>query len=509
MSSTPVDSSLLRALLETSSALSATLELDNLLDLISDSACRIFRSGASSILLVDNETNQLFFKTATGEKREELKAIRLKMGEGIAGWVAQHGRPMVVNNVHSEAKFAKEVSETIDYEARSLLCVPLMTGSGKIIGVIEVLNRLGGAYTEDDVEGLQLLANHVSTALENARYRRDSEAERRGLREFIEERYTAIGDSPLFQEIMKTVQKVARTKSTVLLRGESGTGKEVLARAIHRESTRAHRPLIAVNCAALTDTLLESELFGYEKGAFTGADKTKKGKFEQADGSTIFLDEIGTMNHAVQAKLLRAIQEKAIDRVGGSRTINVDVRIVAATNADLEAAIRDGRFREDLYYRLNVISIRLPSLRERKEDIPVLCDWFIQRYNKETSRSIQGISPAALAVLMSYHFPGNVRELENMIERAVVLEDEPTIQPERLPIQPGSGAPVAAGTVAAVAEALPAGPSPTLDQVEEAYIRKVFAQVGGKKVDACRVLGISRPTLDRKLEKYKIDAAGD
>ena len=256
MSSAPVDSSLLRALLETSSALSATLELDNLLDLISDSACRIFRSGASSILLVDNETNQLFFKTATGEKREELKAIRLKMGEGIAGWVAQNGRPMVVNNVQHEAKFAKEVAETIDYETRSLLCVPLKTASGKIIGVIEVLNRLDGAYTEDDVEGLQMLASHVSTALENARYHRDSEAERRGLRAIVEERYTAIGDSPVFTDILRTVGKVARTKSTVLLRGESGTGKEVVARAIHRESTRAHRPLIAVNCAALTDTLL-------------------------------------------------------------------------------------------------------------------------------------------------------------------------------------------------------------------------------------------------------------
>ena len=505
MSVTPVDSSLLRALLETSSALSATLELDNLLDLISDSACRIFRSGAASILLIDTETNQLFFKTATGEKREELKSIRLKMGEGIAGWVAEHGRPMVVNNVHVETKFAREVSETIDYETRSLLAVPLKTGTGRIIGVIEVLNRLGGAYTDDDVEGLQLLANHVSTSLENARYHRDSEAERRGLREIIEERYTAIGDSPSFVEIMKIVRKVARTKSTVLLRGESGTGKEVMARAIHRESTRAHRPLIAVNCAALTDSLLESELFGYEKGAFTGADKTKKGKFEQADGSTIFLDEIGTMNHAVQAKVLRALQEKAIDRVGGSRTISVDVRIVAATNADLEQAIRDGRFREDLYYRLNVISIKLPSLRERKEDIPVLTDFFINRYNRETSKSIQGISPRALQVLMAYNFPGNVRELENMIERAVVLEDEPLIQPERLPIGPGAVA--SAASTAPVAHG--GDGEQTLDQVEEAYIRRVFAQVGGKKVDACRVLGISRPTLDRKLEKYKIEDAGE
>jgi Nif-specific regulatory protein len=496
-----IDSTLLRALLETSSALSATLDLDALLDLIADSACRILRAGASSILLIDQETDTLFFKTASGEKREEVKKIRLKMGEGIAGWVAQKGEPLMVNSVQDEPRFAREISRMLDYSTRSVICAPLKIRD-RVIGVIEVLNRLDGLFTDDDVEALEILASHVSGAIQAARAYRDSESERTGLREMIDERYTAVGASPAFADVLATVRKVSRTRSTVLLRGGSGTGKEVIAREIHRQSTRAHRPLIAVNCAALTDTLLESELFGHEKGAFTGADRAKKGKFELADGSTIFLDEIGSMNHAVQSKLLRAIQERTVDRVGGTRPVPVDVRIIAATNADLEAAIRDGRFREDLYYRLNVISIRLPALKDRRDDIPVLVDLFIRRYNRETNKAVRGISPRALEILMAYDYPGNVRELENIIERAVVLEDEALIQPERLPIL-ASPAGAAAAAVPGPEGQVPAG-APTLDELEESYIRRVFARAGGKKVEACRILGISRPTLDRKLDRYKI-----
>ncbi|MBI4864383.1 MAG: sigma 54-interacting transcriptional regulator [Candidatus Riflebacteria bacterium] len=495
-----IDHSLLRALLETGSALSSTLEIDVLLDLICDSMCRIFTAGAASILLIDEGTNTLFFKTATGEKREELKRIRLKMGEGIAGWVAREGKPMVVNNVLDETKHAREIGQMIDYQTRSLICVPLII-RGKVIGVLEVLNRISGAFTPEDAEALQLLAGHVSGAIDNARAYRITESERDGLRELLEERYTAIGVSATFHGIIKTVQKVAKTKSTILLRGASGTGKEVIARAIHRASLRAHRPLVAVNCAALTETLLESELFGHEKGAFTGADRLKKGRFELADGGTIFLDEIGSMGFTIQSKLLRVIQERAVDRVGGGRPIPIDVRIIAATNAPLESLIKEGRFREDLYYRLNVISINLPPLKEHREDIPTMVSFFIKRYNRETNRSVEGIAPAALNILMNYDFPGNVRELENIIERAVVLEDEPMIQPERLPMY--SEARRDAFSLVGM------NPVPTLDQVEEAYIRRIFSETGGKKTETCRILGISRPTLDRKLERYGIRPAGN
>ena len=489
------DHSLLRALLETGTALSSTLDVDTVLDLICDSMCRIFRAGASSILLLDEETNTLFFKTATGEKREELKRIRIRMGEGIAGWVAQEGRSMVVNDVRGEPKFAREISRMIDYPTRSVVCVPLEI-RGKVIGVLEVLNRLDGGFTRDDAKALELLAGPVSGAIDNARTYRYVEAEREGLRELVAQRYTCVGKSPAFLELLKTVHKVAKTKSTVLLRGESGTGKEVIARVLHNSSLRAQRPLIAVNCAALTETLLESELFGHEKGAFTGAERLKKGKFELADGGTIFLDEIGCLGHSIQSKLLRVIQERAVDRVGSVRTIPVDVRIVAATNADLETLLKQGRFREDLYYRLNVISLTLPPLRERREDIPVLVEFFIRRYNRETCRSVSGISDRALEILMDYGFPGNIRELENIIERAVVLEDEPLIQPDRLPMR-------ASFEKESDAVSAPRG-TPTLDQVEESYIRKVFSQAGGQKAKACRILGVSRPTLDRKLRKYGI-----
>ncbi|MBI4872478.1 MAG: sigma-54-dependent Fis family transcriptional regulator [Candidatus Riflebacteria bacterium] len=493
------DNALLKALLHTGEALSSTLELDTLLDLVMDSACRILSAGAASLLLIDQETKTLYFKTASGEKREELKNIRLKLGEGIAGWVAKEGRPLLVGDVWKEPKFKREISQNIQYSTQSIVCVPLLL-RGKTVGVMEVLNKLGGKqFTGEDLEALCLLARHVANALDNARRYAEAHTASEGFRELLHERYTPIGSSPLFKEIMHTVAKVATTRSTVLLRGESGTGKEVVARAIHQQSRRASRALVAVNCAALSENLLESELYGHEKGAFTGADRLKRGKFELADGGTIFLDEIGCMSPHLQTKLLRVLQDRQVDRLGSEKPTPIDVRVIAATNADLEASIRDGRFREDLFYRLNVITITLPPLRARREDIPVLAEFFIDRYNRETNRAVKGLTASALDSLLTYDFPGNIRELENLIERAVVLEEEDYIQPERFPFgqrllpqaSPGGGPSTQA-------------PILTLEELERRYILDVLERCGWKKSRACSLLGISRPTLDRKLAAYGV-----
>ncbi len=507
MSQNPRDlnNELLRSLLDTVSRLSSTLDLDVLLDLVMDSACRVLRAGATSLLLLDQATNALFFKTATGEKREELKHIRLELGDGIAGWVAKHGKPLRVGDVWSDPKFKREISEAIDYDTQTILCVPLKI-RGQVIGVMEALNKLGGSeFSDEDLEALTLLADHVAIAVDNARRFGEASVAREGFQSFLEERYQAIGSSPVFAALMKTARKVAATRSTVLLRGESGTGKEVVARAIHAASPRARRSLIAVNCAALTETLLESELFGHEKGAFTGADRRKKGKFELADMGTLFLDEIGCMTPQLQTRLLRVLQEREIDRLGGDRPIPVDVRVIAATNADLEEEMKAGRFREDLFYRLNVITIQIPPLRERRNDIPALARHFIQRYNAETNSEVKGLSPEALQVLMTYSFPGNVRELENMMERAVVLEEEPWIQPERLPIPTTDAAEISSAPPEP--DASSSGPV-SLQELERRHILQVLHQCDWKKSRACNVLEISRPTLDRKLTAYGVTRRG-
>ncbi len=493
-----LDNALLKALLQTGEVLSSTLDLDPLLDLVMDSACRVLGAGAASLLLIDEETRTLYFKTATGEKREELKNIRLELGEGIAGWVAKEGRPLLVGDVWTEPKFKREISQDIQYPTQSIVCVPLLL-RGKTLGVMEALNKLGGAsFTESDVEVLTVLARYVANALDNARRFALARSASDNFQELLHERYAPIGKSAAFREVMKTVAKVAATRSTVLLRGESGTGKEVVARALHQQSRRADKALIAVNCAALSESLLESELFGHEKGSFTGADRQKRGRFEQADGGTIFLDEIGCMSPNLQTKLLRVIQEREVDRLGGDKPIPVDVRVIAATNADLETAIRQGRFREDLFYRLNVITIALPPLRERRDDIPVLAEFFVARYNREVNRAVRGLSQAALDCLMAYDFPGNIRELENLIERAVVLEEEDTIQPERLPFRgPATAAVPAPAAAGAVGPAIV-----SLAEMERRYILDVLERCGWKKTRACNLLQISRPTLDRKLAAY-------
>ncbi len=304
--------------------------------------------------------------------------------------------------------------------------------------------------------------------------------------------------SPAMQQVFELARAAAKTPSTVLIQGESGTGKEVLARAIHAESPRSHGPFVAVSCAALAETLLESELFGHEKGAFTGAVVRRKGKFEQANGGTLFLDEIGDVSPKLQLDLLRALEARAFDRLGGSEAVQVDVRIVAATNRDLKKAVEAGHFREDLYYRLNVIPVTIPPLRERREDIPLLVDHITEQLGVEMGRAVAGVSPDAMSVLMAYAWPGNVRELRNVLERAVVVAGGRTLEAADLGLGNGRS-----NHAPADDEAL------TLEDVERRHIADVMRRSSGNVSQAARVLGIDRVTLYNKLKRYQLRRNGD
>jgi DNA-binding NtrC family response regulator len=331
------------------------------------------------------------------------------------------------------------------------------------------------------------------------------------LREALGRRYefkNIVAHSPKMQEVLSIVERVASTNSTVLLGGESGVGKDLIARAIHQHSRRASGPFVKINCTAIPENLLESELFGYEKGAFTGAVSSKPGKFELADKGTIFLDEIGDVPSAIQVKLLRVLQEREFEHLGGTKTLKVDVRLVAATNRDLRAALEQGTFREDLYYRLNVVPISIPPLREHKEDVPYLVDHFIERFARESGKQLNGIAPAALKLLMDFHWPGNVRELENIIERAVAFADGPILDARdiRLDLSPR----FAAADGSASGAVVPFPPDGmTLEQYEDEIIREALRRAGGNKSQAARLLGLSRNALRYRLSRMGVTDEGE
>ena len=309
-----------------------------------------------------------------------------------------------------------------------------------------------------------------------------------------------VGDSPAIRGVYQFIAKVAPTESTVLIDGESGTGKELVARAVHRNSRRAAKPFVAINCAAITETLLESEMFGHEKGSFTGAVAQKRGKLEVADGGTIFLDEIGEMSPGLQAKLLRVLQEREFERVGGTRTVRADLRVVAATNRDLAEQARQGAFRQDLYYRLNVVKVTLPPLRDRRRDIPLLAQYFIQKFARRASRPVAGLSPAARDLLLRYDWPGNVRELENAIERAIVMGSTEFILPEDLPETLFEEAPPQPGTPLTLFHE-------TVNEAKKQVILRAFDQAGGNYTDAARLLGLHPNYLHRLIRNLDLKSA--
>lgn len=415
-------------------------DLRAVLKRIVESATRLTEGEASSLLLVNPENNKLYFEIALGSKGSQVQQFSLEMGEGIAGWVAQNNRSLVVNDTDEDPRHKRDIGKQIGYTASTILAVPMRIKE-RCIGVIEILNKRDGKrFDHDDLQWLEIFSNQAAIALQNARTFQRVRAQVDLLQDQVntdQGYHTLIWKSASLGEQLQLVERVAPTDSTVLILGESGVGKELIAEQIHLKSQRSHGPFIRVNCAALPATLLESELFGHVKGAFTDAVSDRRGRFELADGGTIFLDEIGDLPLPLQAKMLRVIQEKTFERVGSSESITVDVRIVAATNRDIETLVESGGFRSDLYYRLNVLPLRIPALRERPEDIAALAEFFLKRFAQETNKKITGFSEEALESLLAFHWPGNVRELENAIERAVVITQHERILPEDLLLHGG------------------------------------------------------------------------
>jgi Nif-specific regulatory protein len=378
--------------------------------------------------------------------------------------------------------------------AGAWLAAPLVSGEAAL-GLVWLCGSAARRFLDSDFHMIAAAAGIMALAIENARRVESLENENRRLRLEISPEHSMVGEGPRMQKVFRFIAKVAPGNSTVLIRGESGTGKELVARAIHRNSPRAEGPFQAINCAALTETLLESELFGYEKGAFTGAASERKGRMEAADGGTLFLDEVGELAPTLQAKLLRVLQEHAFERVGGTKPIRVDIRLLAATNRDLEAAIKEGAFRRDLYYRLNVVSVELPPLRERPDDIPVLAAWFAEKYGRAASRLVNGISKEARACLLDYSWPGNVRELENAMERAVVLGSSDVITPDDLPeaVLEGGGS-----------GELPGAYHATIKQTKKRLIQDALDKAGGNFTEAARLLGVHPNYLHRLVTNLQM-----
>jgi two-component system, NtrC family, response regulator AtoC len=383
--------------------------------------------------------------------------------------------------------------------------VVVLTAFGSLEGAIEAIKQgaydyLAKPFKKEEIKlVVQRALNHCRLVRENARFR--EELKEKG------EWSPLVGSSPAMLEVYKLVARVSEGKSTVLLQGESGTGKELIARAIHANSPRRDKPFVPVNCGALPDTLLESEMFGYERGAFTGAVGTKVGLFESASGGTLFLDEIGELGLALQVKLLRVMQDHEVRRLGGTSSVKVDTRIIAATNRDLEQLVKDGKFRDDLFYRLNVVRITLPPLAERQEDIPMLAHHFLQKCGAGATRAVRGFHPDTMSLLQQYRWPGNVRELENAIERAVSLSHGPLLTPDDLP-----AAIRQAGSSLEQRVELPESGREvclTLEEVEKRHLVRVLKETKGNKVKAAKILGIDRRTLYRMAERFGLDLGED
>ena len=492
-----------KVLVDISEALSSSLDLkesfESILKVLSDS----LEMKRGTITLVDPLTNELRIEVAHGLTKKEMERGRYKIGEGITGKVVETGQPMVVPDIEAEPMFLDRTQARKNLKERefAFLCVPIKAGN-KVIGALSV-DHLFTADTsyEEDIKLLMIIASMLGQAV---RVRDLAEKDKQAvvsenvqLRQQLKGKFkfgNVIYTSPVMEAVLEGARQVAGTNATVLLRGESGTGKELVASAIHYASRRAEKPFIKVACAALPENLLESELFGYEKGAFTGAAERKIGRFEMASGGTLFLDEIGDLTLATQVKLLRVLQEKEFERLGGTHTVKADVRVICATHRDLEHMVKERKFREDLFYRINVFPVYLPPLRERKEDIPLLLAHFTHKYNKENNKSIEGVSRAALDILMAHDWPGNIRELENVIERAVVLCKKELISPADLPANLSQQA---------IAEVAPGGSNlpQIVESIEKQKIKEALA-VHKTQRKAAKALGITERMLGYKIQKY-------
>ncbi len=481
--------------------------LDEFLSTLVDRIAVAMQADRGTLYLLDPARGELFSRAA---HLPEISQIRLKLGQGVAGHVAQAGETVNVPDPSGERRFFADIDKMTGYRTTSLLAVPVRDSDGLLFGVLQVLNRRGGGFfSDDEARQLEGIARQVGGALERTslvqEIRRAREQPEAPVGYFFNR---IIGESERMRSVYRLVQKAAGTDATVLIRGESGCGKELFARALHVNSPRRQKPFIKVDCAALPASLIENELFGHEKGAFTGADHRVEGKFEAASGGTVFIDELGELPLPVQGKLLRVLQDREFERVGGTQTVRVDVRIVAATNRDLQRMVAEGRFREDLYYRIKVVEVVLPPLRERgAEDVERLARHFVATAaRKHRVGATPRLSSEALHRLRTYRWPGNVRELENCIESAVVLCDG-EILPEHLPLPTGPLSSAPAATATAAGPSTTASSFSTLAEVERRHILGVLEALGGNRTAAAKALGIGRNTLGRKLKEFGL--AGD
>ena len=469
---------------------------ESLLREIAGTATELLRCERASIFLWDRRRKKLIGRPALGIEGESLE---VDDDAGVVGEVLKTAEPKIWNSdSDDEGRVNRSVDRSLDFETRSLVAVPMGGRRDGLIGVFEAINHLDRGFDAHDIAVLSDLAIHAAVAIESQRTRRSLAESRDRLVDDAASASPWIGDHPTIAKVRQRASKVAPTDLTVLVLGENGTGKEVLARHIHYESQRRSGPFIAVNCAALVESLLESELFGHEKGAFTDASQTRAGKFELAGGGTLFLDEVGDMSPSGQAKLLRVLEEKVVVRVGGSQTIPVDVRVIAATNQPLETLIAEKRFREDLFFRLNVVPLTLPPLRERGEDILRLADHFLQHFCYQIGRRVPALLDPAKAALLAHPWPGNVRELRNTIERVCYLSSDETISENDLML---SGSPGGGRQSAFQSPASAHSLNEATRQFQVHHIESAIDACSGNMTDAARRLGLHRSNLYRKMRQ--------
>ena len=499
----------LREILAICQKMNSERDLSALLDLIAREATNLLDCDRASIFLLDREHNELLSKVALGS--DEI--LRFDARLGIAGSTVMSGRSINVRDAYGDPRFYTAIDGQTGYRTRNVLAVAMRNQRGEIIGAFEALNKRAGAFTTRDEESLSALASHAAIAIETAqlvgelRRSQDELVEQNAhLWREVESKYSShgiIGTGPRIQQVVRLIERIRDSLVSVLITGESGTGKEMAARAIHYTSQRARRPLVALNCAALPETLVESELFGIEKGVATGV-QSRVGQFEKANGGTLFLDEIGDLSLTAQAKILRVLQERVLERVGGRATVPVDVRVLAATNKDLESEIAKGNFREDLYYRIKVIHVHMPPLREIREEIPLLANHFLKEYCRETGRASMEISPAVLRSLAVAPWPGNIRQLRNEVMRLAACargnsigEDDlweglPTPRPGEGPSAPAGGTP------------RPISLKQAIEEMEKQMIQEAIRELRGNQQQAAKRLGLSRQGLINKMKRYGI-----
>lgn len=519
----------LSALYEISSTLNYSIDIDQLLKLILKKTKELLNVEGASIIFWDERKKSLYFPIVAEETKElefKLQNLFFSCNLGIAGWVLRECKPVLVHDVDRDSRFYKEIDERTGYKTKSLLCVPLCVKRG-ILGVIETVNKKNGQFTEDDQSLLMSMASNIAISIENATIYHDlqkAEAflrrQNAELKQYIREKYnfdTIIGNSKRIIEIIKKAEQVSLTDATVLIYGETGTGKELMAQAIHNNSPRSSRNFVAINCGAIPENLLESELFGHEKGAFTTATSRRIGRFEEANGGTLFLDEIGDMSLSLQVKLLRVLEEGVIQRLGSNQDIPVDVRIIAATHQDLEELVKKEKFRQDLFFRLNVFELEIPPLRERRRDIPVLIDHFIKSNIKRLGKKILGVDNTAHKILCNYDYPGNVRELNHIIERAMILTKGNLIGINALPkeiCRIRSSIDMSAGCVESFIvprnnDELKAIKTierkKAEERVEQAFLMELMSRTSGNVSKAAQQAKINRSWLAQLISKHDLD----